>query len=119
MDVKNSFLNGKLEDKAYMCPSLGYTCSTNKVCCLCNALYGLKQAPWSWFTKFHNTISQMDLSYSAHNSTLFTRKTNNGTIFLLLYVNDMIITSDDSTKNEKIKQFICQHFEMKDIVPFI
>ncbi|PNX79877.1 hypothetical protein L195_g035867 [Trifolium pratense] len=76
-----------------------------------------KQAPRAWFSKFHKTITQLNFSSSAHDSALFTRKTDNGTIVLLLYVDDMIIIGDDSIGIEELKKFLCQHFEMKDLGP--
>jgi hypothetical protein len=117
MDVKNAFLNGELEEEVYMRPPPGYTCQENKVCRLRKALYGLKQAPRAWFAKFHKTITQLNFASNAHDSALFTRKTENGTVVLLLYVDDMIITGDDSIGIEELKQFLCQHFEMKDLGP--
>jgi len=117
MDVKNAILNGELEEEVYMRPPPGFTCRENKVCRLRKALYGLKQAPRAWFSKFHKTITQLNFSSSAHDSALFTRKTENDTVVLLLYVDDMIITGDDSIGIEELKQFLCQHFEMKDLGP--
>ncbi|CAJ2642140.1 unnamed protein product [Trifolium pratense] len=76
-----------------------------------------KQAPRAWFSKFHKTITQLNFSSSAHDSALFTRKTDNDTVVLLLYVDDMIITGDDSIGIEELKKFLCQHFEMKDLGP--
>ncbi|KAF5951499.1 hypothetical protein HYC85_009443 [Camellia sinensis] len=55
-----------------------------------------KQAPRAWFAKFSSTIHDFGFSSSAYDSTLFIRKTERGTILLLLYVDDMIITSDDT-----------------------
>jgi len=119
MDVKNTFFNGELEEEVYTRPPPGYTCQENKVCRLRKALYGLKQAPRAWFAKFHKTITQLNFSSSAHDSALFTRKTENGTFILLLYVDDMIITSDDSIGIKELKQFLCQHFGMKDLGPIL
>ena len=116
-DVNNDFLNGELEEEVYMCPPPGYTCQENKVCRLRKAFYGLKQAPRAWFAKFHKTITQLNFSSSDHDSALFTRKTDNGIIVLLLYVDDMIITGDDYVGIEELKKFLCQHFEMKDLGP--
>ena len=117
MDVKNTFLNGELEEEVYMRPPPEYTCQENKVCRLCKALYGLKQAPRAWFAKFHKTITQLNFSSNGHDSALFTRKTENGTVILLLYVDDMIIICDGSIGIKELKQFLCQHFEMKDLGP--
>jgi hypothetical protein len=117
MDVKNAFLNGDLSEEVYMQLPPGLSHSTNKVCRLRQALYGLKQAPRAWFAKFSTTISRLGYSISPYHSALFIRRTDRGTILLLLYVDDMIITGDDITGIQELKQFLSQHFEMKDLGP--
>lgn len=82
---------------------------------LLKALYGHKQVPNSWFPKFHITINQLNFYSSSQYSAFFTWKLDNGIILLLVYVSGMIITSDGSIKIEGLKQFLCKHFEMKDI----
>ena len=114
MDVKNAFLNGDLSEEVYMQPSPGLSVDSNKVCHLRRALYGLKQAPRAWFAKFSSTISRLGYIASHYNSTLFLRRTNKGTILLLLYVDDMIITGDNLSSNQELKDFLSQQFEMKD-----
>jgi hypothetical protein len=117
MDVKNAFLNGDLSEEVYMQPPSGLSHPTNKVCRLRQALYGLKQAPRAWFAKFSATVSRLGYSINSYDSTLFIRYTNRGTILLLLYVDDMIITRDDIIGIQELKQFLSQHFEMKDLGP--
>uniref|UniRef100_A0A2N9EY92 Reverse transcriptase Ty1/copia-type domain-containing protein n=1 Tax=Fagus sylvatica TaxID=28930 RepID=A0A2N9EY92_FAGSY len=88
-----------------------------KVCRLRRALYGLKQAPRAWFAKFSSTISQHGFSASSYDSALFFRRSDHGITLLLLYVDDMIITSDDVQGIQNLKHFLGQHFEMKDLGP--
>ena len=95
MDVKNAFLNGNLSEEIYMQPPPGLSVESNKVCHLQRALYGLKQAPRVWFAKFSSTISRLGYMASHYDSILFLRRTDKGTILLLLYVDDMIITGND------------------------
>ena len=95
MDVKNAFLNGELSEEVYMQPPLGLSIDSNKVCHLCRALYGLNQVPRAWFTKFSSTIFRLGYTASLYDSALFLCRTDKGTILLLLYVDNMIITGDD------------------------
>ena len=92
MDVKNAFLNGNLSEEVYMQPPPGLSVESNKVSHFRRALYGLKQAPQAWFAKFSSTISCLGYITSHYDSALFLCRTNKGTILLLLYMDDMIIT---------------------------
>uniref|UniRef100_A0A7N2KXZ2 Retrovirus-related Pol polyprotein from transposon TNT 1-94 n=1 Tax=Quercus lobata TaxID=97700 RepID=A0A7N2KXZ2_QUELO len=115
MDVKNAFLNGDLSEEVYMQPPPGLSVESNKVCHLRRALYGLKQALRAWFTKFSSTIFRLGYTASPYDSALFLRRIDKGTILLLLYVDDMIITGDDLSGIQELKDFLSQQFEMKDL----
>ena len=105
MDVKNAFLNGDLSEEVYIQPPLGLFVKSNKVCHLRHALYGLKQAPRAWFAKFISTISRLGYMASHYDSVLFLRRTDKGTILFLLYVDEMIITGDDLSGIQELKDF--------------
>lgn len=62
-----------------------------------HVLYGLKQAPCAWFAKFNSTITHIGLVSSFYDFALFIQRSNAGLIFLLVYVDDMIIINDDTT----------------------
>ena len=116
MDVKNVFLNRNLSEEVYMQPSPSLSIEQNKVCChLRRAFYGLKQAPQAWFAKFSSTISCLGYITSHYDSALFLCRTNKGTILFLLYVDNMIITGDDLSGIQELKDFLSQQFEMKDL----
>ena len=115
MDVKNAFLNRDLSKEVYIQPPPGLSVESNKVCHLRRALYGFKQAPRAWFAKFSSTISRLGYMANHYDSALFLHRTDKGTILLLLYVDDMIITGNDLSGIQKLKVFLNQQFEMKDL----
>ena len=115
MDVKNAFLNGESSEEVYMQPPPSLFVDSNKICHLRSALYGLKQAPRAWFTKFSSTIFRLGYTASPYDSALFIRRTDKCIILLLLYMDDMIITGDDLSDIQELKDFLSQQFEMKDL----
>ena len=52
---------------------------------------------------------------SAHDSTMFIRRTSTGIVLLLLYVDDMIITRSDSNAISEVKHHLFREFETKDL----
>jgi hypothetical protein len=101
--------------KKFICSPPGYDHPPHKVCRLRRALYGLKQAPRAWFSKFSSTIAQTGFVSRPYDSALFIRRSDAGLILLLLYVDDMIITGDDTVSIRNLQQFLSQQFEMKDL----
>ena len=98
-----------------MQPPPGLSIDSNKVCHIRHVLYGLKQVPRAWFAKFSSTIFCLGYMTSHYDSALFLHHTNKCIILLLLYVDDMIITGDDLSEIQELKDFLSQQFEMKDL----
>jgi hypothetical protein len=66
------------------------------VCKLHKALYGLKQAPRAWFSHLSARLLELKFQSSKADSSLFTYKANGIIIFVLIYVDDIIITSSNT-----------------------
>jgi len=117
LDVKNAFLNGELREEVYMQPPPGYSVPDGMVCHLRRSLYGLKQAPRAWFERFSSIVTDAAFKPSDHDPALFVHTSPRGRTLLLLYVDDMIITGDDSQFIEFVKKRLSDKFLMSDLGP--
>ena len=117
LDVKNAFLNGELREEVYMQPPPGYSVPDGMVCRLRRSLYGLKQAPRAWFERFSSVVTDAGFKASDHDPALFVHTSPRGRTLLLLYVDDMIITGDDSQFIDFVKKRLSDKFLMSDLGP--
>nr|KYP52266.1 Retrovirus-related Pol polyprotein from transposon TNT 1-94 [Cajanus cajan] len=98
LDVNNALINGNLEEEVYMSQPLGFESSDkNLVCKLHKEIYGLKQAPRAWFDKLKATLFQLNFQISKCDPSLFVYSHDNNVIYILVYVDDIIITGNNSS----------------------
>ncbi|GJW53150.1 ribonuclease H-like domain-containing protein [Tanacetum coccineum] len=115
LDVNNIFLYGDLEETVYMKPPEGYFPSGNKVCRLKKSLYRLKQAPRQWNAKLTSTLIENGFSQSKFDYSLYTKYAKGVFLALLVYVDDIIITSNNVSEIEKFKVYLKSKFMIKDL----
>jgi hypothetical protein len=96
LDVSNAFLHGILNEEVYMEQPLGFIHSLypDYVCKLHKSLYGLKQAPSAWFTRLSQALLDIGFSGSQVDPSLFTYHDGSIHIYLRVYVDDVILTSN-------------------------
>lgn len=85
------------------------------VCRLRKALYGLKQAPRAWFTKLKTYLISHGFRACQSDTSLFVHHSSTATIYILVYVDDLIITGDNG---DYIRHFIANlhsTFALKDL----
>ena len=88
----------------------------NHVCLLKKSLYGLKQSPRQWYKKFDSFMVSINFSCSNYDSCVYFKKLSSGEfIYLLLYVDDMLITASNMEEIVRLKEQLGSTFEMKDL----
>ena len=119
LDVKNAFLHGDLTEEVYMKQPPGYVHPKYPyyVCCLRKALYGLKQAPRAWYQRFAAYIAFIGFVSSHSDTSLFTFHRGFETIYLLLYVYDMILTASSPSLITRVIHRLSSEFAMTDLGP--
>ncbi|WKA12852.1 hypothetical protein VitviT2T_030203 [Vitis vinifera] len=117
MDVKTAFLNGELKEDVYMTQPEGYTSMSdhNKVCKLRRSIYGLKQASRSWNIHFNKTIEKFDFVKCEEEPCVYKRFSGSTIIFLVLYVDDILLIGNDIPAMQGTKVWLSEQFSMKDL----
>ena len=85
------------------------------VCRLKKSLYGLKQAPRAWYTKLQGALQSWGFSRTVTDVSLFIKRTSTFVIFILVYVNDILITGSDSAALQACIHDLDAHFALKTL----
>lgn len=79
------------------------------------ALYGLKQSPGAWFGRFTNAMKKFQYKQSNADHALFLKRNGGKITCLIIYVDDMIITRNDTGEIKSLKERLSRESEMKDL----
>ena len=98
MDVKTTFLNGSIEEEVYIEQPQGFEVHSRDthVCRLKKSSYGLKQDPSARYARIDIYLMRLGLSKSHADPNLYYKVVNNAPMILLLYVNDLFLTGEES-----------------------
>ena len=116
LDVNNAFLHGDLHEEIYMKLPQGITSDLpNAVCRLKKSLYGLKQASRQWYAKLVEVLYARGYKHSPNDYSLFSKQTATSSVFLGVYVDDIIMTGDDELEMQGLKAYLDEVFKIKDL----
>jgi hypothetical protein len=119
LDVQNAFLHGVLEEEVYMHQPPGFVdlSQPQHLCRMIKALYGLKQAPRAWHARLGAALLAQGFTPYTADTSLFMLLCREVTMFLLVYVDDIILVSSSSTAASRLVQNLQSEFEVKDLGP--
>ena len=117
IDVKTAFLNGDLNEEVYMMQPEGFVAndSGKLVCRLKKSIYGLKQASRQWYLKFHSVVTSYGFVENKVDQCIYCKVSGRKFIFLILYVDDILLASSDLGLLHETKRMLSNNFDMKDL----
>jgi hypothetical protein len=117
LDVRNAFLHGLLEEaEVYMRQPPGFSDPDHPdhICRLTKVLYGLKQAPRAWHTRLATALRAHGFAPSTADSSLFLLQKPQVTMYLLVYVDDIILVSSSQSAADALVLSLGADFAVKD-----
>jgi hypothetical protein len=118
MDVKTAFLNGDLDEDIYMQQPDGYRAADDQashVWKLNKSLYGLKQAGRAWNKKMDQALIELGFKPLQTDSCVYVKRSGSSVMYLLVYVDDLLLVTNDTAQLAATKAALSSRFDMKDM----
>lgn len=115
MDVGTAYLNEIITESIYMSQPNGYEepGQESKVCKLDKSIYGLKQSGRGWYEQLDLHLIKCRFVRATADSNLYIRTRKEGTVYLLVYVDDLLLASKNPKLLEVVKNLLSTEFERK------
>lgn len=114
--MNNAFLNDQLREEFYMSQPLRFEVGDGSmVCKLKRAIYGLKQVPCAWFETLASTLVHFRFVASKCDPSLFIQLTSSNVIYILVYVDDILVTGSSAPYISYLKQWLNSQFALNDL----
>jgi hypothetical protein len=113
--VKNVFLHDTLSETDFCSRPTGFAnlAKPDLVCHLNKSLYGLKQAPRAWYSQFATYLTSLGIIEAKSDTSLFILHRGHDMVYLLLYVDDIILTTSSSELLRRTIAALQREFAMK------
>lgn len=118
LDIKTAFLQGDLDEVIHMQQAPGFESKEKgNVCLLKRLLYGLKQSPRQWYRKFHEYMLEIGFTRCYEDTCTYVKMAKDGgiAVYLLIYVDDMLVAANDIKEIEMVKWQLAKKFDLKDL----
>jgi hypothetical protein len=117
IDVNKTFIRGDLKEEIYMKQPKGIVVKGKKelVYKLKKSLYGLKQLSRMWYQKFDTYILALGFVRSKADHYVYSNQIGNHFIYVVLYVNDMLLVVNNMNVIKEVKSQLSSKFDMKDL----
>jgi hypothetical protein len=111
-DVPQAFLGTPLEEELWIDQIQGFEDGTTMKCRLHKTLYGLKQSPREFNKSVHSFITENGFTQCIQDSCIYYKREGNKVIYFLLYVDDCLISGNDSSFTVNFQEKYKKHFKI-------
>lgn len=115
MDAVTAFLQGTLDECILMNQPECFHDGSSKVCRLKKSIYGLKQASRVWNSKLNEALTELGLVRSNADPCIYYSMENNRMAIIAVYVDDILLLSNDNNYIARLKSSLSSKFKMKDM----
>ncbi|CAI7909702.1 unnamed protein product [Closterium sp. NIES-54] len=112
-----AFLYGVVDEEIYMKQPEGYDDGSGRVCRLNKAIYGLKQAPRCWYARLVEVLEALGFKVSGCDESLFMTEGEEEKVFLLVYVDDILLFSSSLERIKEVQGKLKETFQCKALGP--
>ena len=112
MDVKSVFFHGDLVEEIYMEQPPSFVTDSTLVCQLKKSLQGLKQAPRAWYEKIDRFFFNLGFKRCESNHSIYVLHADGNTLIVVVYVDDLVLTSNTVDLFSRLKHQLVDTFEM-------
>ena len=115
IDIKNAFVQSTLAEEIYMQQPPSFEDGTGSVLVLNKSLYGLKQAPRVWHQTLTAYLFEIGCTQCQSDGALFTLCSDGVVVYILLYVDDIQIASEQLSRVTAVKKLLLAKFPGRDL----
>lgn len=114
LDIRTAYLYGEIEEEVYMRQPPGYAVrgQEKKVCRLRKSIYGLKQSARCWNKKLSSVLKAMGFTASSTDPCLYIATRNGRKVYLLVYVDDLLVGCAVEEEITRVYEELKNHFEV-------
>lgn len=118
-DVKTAYLNGTVDEELYMRQPPGFAAAGQEelVCKLIKSIYGLRQSARCWNKALHAVLTEMRFKQCTSDSCLYVRHDKGVTVYLLVYVDDLLIGCIDEGVIDSVYHDLKKKPDLTDLGP--
>ena len=96
-------------------PDFVYSALSSHMCRLHKSLYDLKQAQQAWYTRLGDFLLSIGFHASKVNTSLFILSVDTDIFYLLVYVDDILLTGRNSVMLHRLIQLLSLEFKLRDL----